>query len=502
MAHINRLWLCEKREMALALADGLGAAFQCTKSAQDRFSVSLSNGDVVAWLRGHLLMTAPPEAYLTPEQSRGSAFDYLPLAPRRLIKWPAAEERGKGMPKSAPAPSEHLRAITTLIGRAKEIVNAGDTDREGQLIVDELLEYAKVDPDGSTKPVRRFKHDDPDTQAIVQMLRQGLDENSSPRWRLKRKAAEVRERGDFCMGMSASRAWKEVTGISRMSAGRVQSPVLNLVVQRDQVVENFKAVDYFVPVLVLKDGTLMRWHKRADAAGRTGFDDAGRIVNRAIAEEIVQRILSGYPGTFDLAECIARRERPPLPFDLSSLQVAAARRLGLSLKEVSDAAQALYSKHKVISYIGTDCRYLPDSVLAEARSTMQSLRELFPKQTAGTNMDLRSPAFNQDKVDEHFAIIPTGKKVPEVLSAAERGVFNLVARRFMAQFYPDHEYAQMRLGAKFGADQFRASQREEKVMGWLNVEGDSQSQGEDVAAGDQQDLDDDDQAQGNQEGRR
>lgn len=500
-AVVNRLWICEKKEMAAALVEGLRAAYGCTSGpGRTPFSFELSNGDEVAFLRGHLLQNAPPDAYLSEDQRRGSAFGYLPLAPQRLVKWPKPEDAAsRTKPKRGevkePKPSAHLRAIVDLARRAREIVNAGDTDREGQLIVDEVLQYAGVDPDGSKKPVHRFKHDDPDTAAIVASLKKGLDSNASPRWRNKRLAAEVRERGDWSMGMSASRAYAEVTGIARMSAGRVQSPVLRLVVERDEAIENFKPVDYFVPVLVLKDGTTMRWHQRQGAEGMPGFDSHGRIINRAVAEEIVKRILAGAPGKFSLAECVKRSETPPLPFDLSSLQVAAAKRFGLSLKEAGDAAQRLYSMHKVISYIGTDCRYLPDSVLQQARTTVEALRAAYPQVVAGANMDLRSPAFNESKVDEHFAIIPTGKPPPAGLSAPERSVFGLVAKRFMAQFYPNHEFAQMRLGAHFAADEFRASEREVLRHGWKSVEGDFEAEGEAADAGGRE-RDDERDAQG------
>ena len=485
MSAVNKLWICEKKEMAAALVEGLRAAYACTsQSGTTPFSFRLSNGDEVVYLRGHLLENAPPDVYLTPEQRSGSAFAYLPLAPQRLVKWPKPEDAGRSKPKRGeikePKPSAHLRAVLDLVRSAREIVNAGDTDREGQLIVDEVLQFAGVSPDGAHKPVHRFKHDEPDTAAIVASLKKGLDSNADPRWRNKRLAAEVRERGDWSMGMSASRAFAEVTGLTRMSAGRVQSPVLRLVVERDIAIENFKAVDYFVPVLVLRDGTTMRWHQRQGAEGMPGFDAQGRIITRAVAEEIVRRILAGAPGKFSLAECVKKSEAPPLPFDLSSLQVAAAKRLGLSLslKEAGDAAQRLYSVHKVISYIGTDCRYLPDSVLQQARSTMEALRATYPQVVAGANVELRSPAFNEGKVDEHFAIIPTGKAPPAGLSAPERGVFALVAKRFMAQFYPNHEFAQMRLGAHFTADEFRASEREVLRHGWKSVEGDFEAEGE------------------------
>lgn len=480
---INKLWITEKFEMALALAEGMKLAYGCTVTTREQYALCLSNGDVIAPLKGHMLETAPPEAYLTEEQRRGSAFDYLPLSPPRLIKWPKADDTKGGAAKprggeiKAPRPLPHLKAVVDLVRRAKEIVNAGDTDREGQLIVDELLEYAGVDPDGSSKLVHRFKHDKADAAEIAGLLKKGLDANSDPRWRLKRLAAEVRERGDWCLGMSASRAYREVTQFRRMSAGRVQSPVLLLVVLNDEKIENFKAVDYFVPVLVLKDGTVMRWHARQGCEGMPGFDDQGRIVNRAVADEIVKRILAGAQGSFNLAECVKRSESAPLPFDLSSLQIAAAKRFGLTLKEAGDAAQRLYSTHKMISYIGTDCRYLPDSVLQAARVTVQSLRDMFPQVTAGANLDLRSAAFNESKVDEHFAIVPTGK-TSATLSGAERSVFGLVAKRFLAQFYPNHEFAQMRLGAKFGLDEFRASEREVLRHGWKSVEGDYEAEGD------------------------
>lgn len=486
-AGIKRLWITEKRAAGLALAAGLELAFKCRNEGEDRsrYLIRMSNGDAISYLEGHMLESAPPDHYLTPEQRQGSVFAYLPLSPARLVKWPRPERsaREKAKPRRGeepkpPAASPHLKALVSHIKAAKEIVHAGDTDREGQLIVDELLAYAGVDPDGTGKPVWRFKYDmTPEAKDIAGGLTAGLDQNNDPRWRNKRLAAEVRERGDWCMGMSASRAWREITGVPRMSAGRVQSPVVLLVVERDEKIEAFKPTEYFVPVLILADGTQMRWHKRDGAEGMQGFDTEGRIINRQVAEEIVRRVLAGSTGKFSLAECVKRSEAPPLPFDLSSLQIAAAKKFGLTLKEATDAAQSLYSNRKMISYIGTDCRYLPEAVLEQARTTVQALHAVLPQAVAGSNMDLRSPAFNDAKIDEHYGIIPTGK-IASGLTATERGVFNLIARRFVAQFHPNHEYTKLSLHAQFKsasglADEFRASEREVTRQGWRNVEEES-----------------------------
>lgn len=470
---IPRLWLCEKPEMARSLAAGLCAALNLKELKGARGAIHLSNGEVVTYLIGHMLSLAPPEHYISADQREKGVWSYLPLLPSAFVKWPKDESRDKTKrttskyPPVPPSAGPQLSLLCQLIRSAQTIVNAGDTDKEGQLIMDELLEYAGVDPYGSN--VLRMYYSDPALSAIAENIKL-LEPNGAPRWRLKSAAAMAREQSDWALGMTASRAWRAVTGLREMAVGRVKTPTLALVVQRDREIEAFKAKDYFVPVITLSDGTEMRWFRRKDAAGKPGFDESGRIIDERLGQQICNAIASGMTGKVSLSETNRIVEKPPLPYSLSVLQSEASRRYGLSLKDVTNAATSLYQNKKMISYIGTDCQYLPTTVLADAKGILQGLTTTHQRLAIGADLNIQSHAFNDGKVEEHFAIIPTGT-VAGPLDESERSVFDLICRRFIAQFYPDHEYDRQRLQALFGQDEFSSTAKTVVVEGWKLVEG-------------------------------
>ena len=480
-----KLWIVEKPDMARHLAAGLAAAYGIKFSREDGFT-QMSNGDRVLPLLGHLIEMAPVSEYLTPEQrSSRDSLPFLPLIPKEFRYQPRPERTKEGksrMSGGAPVPAKQFKVAMAQIKMAHEIVNAGDVDREGQLIVDELLEMAGVDPDGRTKPVWRFPLVSPKEEDIVAQLKHPMERNGDDKWRRKRLAARTRQNGDWLLGMTGSMAYQSLTGVRNMSIGRVQTPVLAMVVRRDLEIEKFKPRDFFVPVITLSDGTQMRWHGRADAAGTPGFDEVGRIVDEAVAKRIVDLISRGLAGKVLTSASTKSSVAPPLPFSLGTLQSTAARQHGMSLKEVSKAAQALYERHKAISYVGTDCQYLPTSMLEDAAKTIESLAKMYPAIATGANLALRSKAWNDAKVDEHFAIIPTGA-LPSNATAQERAVYDTVSKRFMAQFYPNHEFIRHRLGALFGQDEFRASRKEVERLGWKAVEGETVTDDEDAGSG-------------------
>lgn len=488
---LNRLWITEKPDMARNLAAGLaltyGAKVVNEKSMRADGCLRLDNGDAVGFLFGHMLQLAPPEEYLSAEQDKGDPFVYLPLMPETFVKLPKPDRREGGGVKvdksGKPVPPYQMGKMIEHIRAAREVVNAGDTDREGQLIVDELLMHAGVDPRGATKPIWRLALQDPNAEVIRSQIQAGLERNSDQKWARRYQAAYARETFDWCLGMTASRAYRAVTGFSRMSVGRVTTPTAMLVVARELEIENFKPVQFFVPVITLADGTQMKWFRRQGAAGMDGFDREGRIVSEAVARQICSAIMSGFKGEISLAEAVKKFQPPPLPHSLGTLQSTVSRRTGLRLKEVTRAAQALYETHKMISYPGTDCRFLPTSLLEESQQIVQGLAKVYTKQAMGANLQLRSRAWDDSKTDEHFAIVPTGRVVSG-LTEVERKVFEAVTQRFLAQFYPNHEYVAMRLQAQFGQDEFKATDREVTVPGWKAVAYDP----EDKEAGDADEL--------------
>ena len=469
----NRLWITEKPDAARNLAAGVCRAYGATSQKRGGY-IELSNGDCVLPLQGHMLELSRPTAYAREGQDHYELLPLLPpigqfkIEPRKEGQGGKAKSaKGSGSPGS---PHRQFVLAKQLLGQCREIVNAGDVDREGQLIVDELLAYLGVDPTGRKIPVWRLPLVSAREDDIAGQIAAGLQKNGDEKWVRKRLAAQCRSESDFLLGMNGSIAFQKSSGIRSLSVGRVQSTVLHLVVERDKQVENFRPRDYFVPVVILRDGTEMRWAKRDGAEGLPGFDEAGRIIDESVARQIVSAISSGLQGRVTVADKEHLKEAPPLPFSAGTLQVAGGKRLGMTVKEVTSVAEQLYLKHKAISYVGTDCQYLPESMLQDAKRITDAIARYYPKEVSGSNLDLRSKAWNDAKVDEHYAIIPTGT-LPDGATAQERAVYDIIVRRYMAQFYPAHEFLRHSLAAVFGKDEFRASKNEVLRQGWRVVEG-------------------------------
>lgn len=471
---VGKVWIAEKPSAAQDLAAGLCLAFGCTQAPDKSGLIKLSNGDTICPLAGHLLTTVKPGAYLSKAHAAiEGAYDFdrykefLPILPTVLLKVPRTEIDSKGRPTNK-LMGAYVRAVAALKG-ATEIVNAGDKDREGQLIVDELLEHLGIDPYGTKPMVWRLAVVSNIAADIAELARRPLERNSSPAWRQISASALTRQRLDFVWGMNLSMVGQVNFRSPRVSAGRVQTPVLNMVNKRDLAIENFKPTKYFVPVVVLKDGTQMRWYRREGCEGAIGFDGKGRITDRNLAAQIVARIAGGMAGEVTAAETNTHAMKPPLPFSSGTLLSTASKELGVTLAQAEELAKGLYQK-KAISYPGTDCKYLPTTMHARASVVLQALGGLFPKLAPGADPALVSPAFNDGKLDEHFAIIPTGT-IPKTASAEEMGMLRIVARRYISQFFPDYVYATHRVEAEFGADAFKATEKEELRKGWREVEG-------------------------------
>lgn len=491
---MTKIWIAEKPSAAKDLAAGICLAFGATSRRDQSGLIQISNGDVILSLAGHLLNTVRPGAYLSEahaEIERKFMFDqykeFLPILPPKMIKEPRREMGAKGKPGAVFGPYTLAASVLkTAAKEGKEIVNAGDIDREGQLIVDELLEHFKIDPYGARPMVWRFGMASNLAQDIAAGIKSGLERNGDAKWVLRSKAASTREYLDYCWGINLSMVGQVQHKSARISAGRVQTPVLSMVSERCRQIREFKPRNYFVPVITLKDGVVMRWFKREGAEGMPGFDEEGRIIDEGLARQIVQRITAGMPGKCSVAKVTQHSEKPPLPFSLSSLQATASKELGLTLDEVGECAKNLYQKHKAISYIGTDCKFLPTSMHANAPQLLRALGAVFPKQAPGADARLVSPAFNDAKLDEHFAIVPTGE-IPQGASADEMNVFRVVARRFISQFYPDYVYRSHKIEGVFGADQFQAAARQDVRLGWKEVEGHADGNAKQAQPGEQQD---------------
>ena len=476
---IKRLWIPEKPSVGRALVESIGRVFSAKvvnqRSASKDGYTLFDNGDVVCSVYGHMIQMQPPFRYLTKEQNN-NPMDVLPLIPDPFVFEPNPDRNKDGTPKmkgGKPVVAPRFKVLETLIKEADSFVNACDTDREGQLIFDELLDFVGVPAQG--KNVFRTSINDTSPAAIDKAVA-NLEPNTDRKWKGKGQSAAARQKMDWILGMNASMAYQVVTGIRTMSIGRVQTPVLNLVVERDEAIDSFVSKAYYVPVVILADGTRLRWDKRKDAGDQPGFDENGRIVDKALAQAIVDKISSGQAGEVLVARQTERSQAPPMPFSMGTLQSTASRENGLSIEQVTKAAQNLYENHKAITYVGTDCQFLPEDMHNEASGVLKKLSSSFSEKANGANPSIKSKAFNDAKVTEHFAIIPTGE-TPRfgANDSAERAVYETICNRYMAQFYPDYRYVSANLTVGFADDEFKATARKDIDLGWKRVDGQNDS---------------------------
>lgn len=355
-------------------------------------------------------------------------------------------------------------------------ISTCNSDREGQLLVDEVIDFLKV-PQSKRAQVQRCLVSDLNPEAVRRAIAR-LKPNRE--FVPLSVSALARSRADWLFGINMTRALT-VKGRSAgydgvLSVGRVQTPILGLVVQRDAEIDVFVPKPYYEvdAHLLTERGERFtaRWQP-SEACARFQ-DEEGRVLSKPLAENVVQRI-TGQPGVVTKDERKTGQQAVPLPYNLSALQIDCAKRFGLSAQQVLDAAQALYEKHNLITYPRSDCRYLPAEHFSEAAKVSQAIARTQPElATAVQNADLslKSKAWNDKKVEAHHAIIPTSKVAsPERLSRAELQVYSQIARQYLMQFYPPCRYADRRVEVEIAGGQFVAKVRQITDPGWKTLLG-------------------------------
>lgn len=471
----KRVYIVEKPSVAKELVKALGGVAPGSTS-RNGYSV-LHNGDEVAPLFGHLLELAPPSHYLD-GQNRFLDPTVLPLIPEKFEKVPTPErsrETGKIVMKGGvPVPNKQLGIIISRLKTADIIVHAGDVDREGQLIGDELIKFAGFDCFAETGVrVERLPIVSLDEYSLKKLLSKPRELNSSPKYRFNSYAGECRSEADWLMGMNLSRA-QSIGANSLIHVGRIRTPVVEIVLRRDIERENFKPAKYFVPEITSNEGNLvLLWKKRLEGGSTNDLDPQGRIIQEASAIGIANR--AKIEGVEVVEYKVTKRKKtPPLPFNLSGLQSEAGKRLKLTAKQVSSVAQKLYETHKLITYIGTDSNYLPEEQFEESGRILNMLRNIGIPGVSKCDTERKSPAWNSSKVSAHHAIIPTGVNPGSLqLEKNEAAIFDMIARRYASQFMPDYLYESTQLSAKNRFDLFGNIAIRVVQLGWHESEGSS-----------------------------
>jgi DNA topoisomerase-3 len=412
-----RLFLCEKPSQGKDIARVVGAT--------QRGTGYLTGPDVcVTWCIGHLLETCPPEAYNP--QFKSWSLEHLPIIP---ATW-KVEVKSKT--------ATQFKVVKKLLSQATELVIATDADREGELIAREIMEYC-----GYRGPVQRLWLSALNPESIRKALA-GLKPGRETFFLYH--AALARSRADWLIGMNLTRLF---TLIARrcghdqvMSVGRVQTPTLYLTVIRERAITAFVKKPYWeIDVRLLASGAafLAKWQPP-----RNAVDADGRCIDRAQADQ-AQRQLNHGQATVAAIDVERVSERPPLPFDMAALQEQCDRQFGLGVEETLNIAQSLYETHKATHYPRTECAYLPESMLSEVPTVLAALAKtdasIIPLLHA-LNPSQRSQAWDDNKLTgPHHGIIPTTEAADiSKMSENEAKVYDLIRRRYMAQFMPHHEY--------------------------------------------------------------
>ncbi|HVL74489.1 MAG TPA: DNA topoisomerase III, partial [Noviherbaspirillum sp.] len=419
---------------------------------------------------GHLVEIAAPEEY---DVKRGKwTFTHLPVIPPHFALNPIAKTESR------------LKVLSKLIRRkdVTALVNACDAGREGELIFRLIAQYAKA-----KQPIKRLWLQSMTPAAI----REGFARLRDDKEMLPlADAARCRSEADWLIGINGTRAMTAFNskegGFYLTTVGRVQTPTLSIVVEREEKIKKFVPRDYwevraeFICAAGVYEG---RWLDTKFKKDETDPEKrAERLWSKAAAESIVAAC-RGKQGSVTEESKPATQLSPAL-FDLTSLQREANARFGFSAKNTLALAQALYEKHKVLTYPRTDSRHLPEDYLSTVRETLDAVAEnhnyhQFAKQILNKNwIKPNKRIFDNAKISDHFAIIPT-TQLPKSLSEPEQKLYDMVVRRFMAVFFPAAEFQVTTRYTEVSGHTFKTEGKVMTNAGWLAIYGKEAANDED-----------------------
>lgn len=425
-----KLCIAEKPSVAKEIA----AVLKATVRRNGYFE---GNGYWVTWTFGHLCSLQEPHDYTDKWKQWNMAF--LPMIPSRFrIK--LIENEGI---------KKQFAIIEELVGKAEEVINCGDAGQEGELIQRWVLTKAKC-----KVPLKRLWISSLTEEAIREGFEKLMDATD---FDTLYAAGSARAIGDWLLGMNATRAYtlKYGDGKGVFSIGRVQTPTLALIVERQKAIERFVPETYWEIRTVYREGVFSY--------------TKGRFSNKNEAGLFLKEI---EPQEMEITDVERKKamEHPPKLFDLTLLQVECNRKFSYSADETLKIIQSLYEK-KVVTYPRVDTYFLPNDVYPKVPSILKGLKpyeNLISPLLAGEKIRKSAKVFNDKKITDHHAIIPTGVFIYD-LSPEEKRVYDLVTRRFIAVFYPDCEIANTVVKARIGLHEFKATGKEVVVPAWRVV---------------------------------
>lgn len=442
------LCVAEKPSVGRDIARVLGATTQ-----RDGFMEG--NGYFVTWTFGHLCALLDPHEYN--DQWKGWNLSSLPMVPMRFgIK--VSDDKGI---------LKQFNTIKDLISRSEMVINCGDAGQEGELI--QRWVYQKA---GCNIPVKRLWISSLTEDAIREGFANLKDQNY---YQHLYEAGLMRAIGDWLLGMNATRAYtlRFAKGVGKdrqvLSIGRVQTPTLALIVKRQHEIENFVPRTYWELKTIYRDTVF--------AAQLPVEEDEYAITSLEQGQKLVDSI-KDLPLEITSVEKKKGMEYAPRLFDLTSLQVECNKRYGLSADDTLKIIQSLYEKH-VTTYPRVDTTFLSDDIYPKVPATLQGIKDFFPQVTpllplkadggkGAGSLPKSKKVFDNSKVTDHHAIIPTGQR-PNNLTDLERKVYDMVALRFIAAFYPPCQVSTTTVLAQAGEVPFKVTGREILEQGWREV---------------------------------
>ena len=431
--------VAEKPSVGAYIANVLGAN-------QRKDGYFEGNGYQVTWTFGHLCALLDPQEYT--EQWKAWSLSSLPMIPARFSIKVSGDE---GIHKQ-------FNIIKSLINQADEVINCGDAGQEGELIQRWVYQQA-----GCKCPVKRLWVNSLTEEAIRDGFQKLKDQSE---YQHLYEAGLMRAIGDWLLGMNATRAYtiRYARGRGKerqvLSVGRVQTPTLALVVKRQAEIENFVPRTYWELKTKYRDTLFSALIPVEDGEYAITSEEQGQALVDAIKD---------LPLTITSVEKKKGTEYAPKLYDLTSLQVDCNKKYSFSADQTLQLIQSLYEK-RVTTYPRVDTTYLSDDIYPKVPGTLAGIKDYFPQVAPllGAKLPKSKRVFDNKKVTDHHAIIPTGQR-PEGLTADEKKVYDLVALHFIAAFYPDCEVSNTTVLAKTGEIDFKVTGREVLKPGWRVV---------------------------------
>ncbi|PKL46271.1 MAG: DNA topoisomerase III [Candidatus Riflebacteria bacterium HGW-Riflebacteria-2] len=397
---------------------------------------------VVTWGFGHLVSLGHPEIQ-NPAWQKWS-LETLPMLPE---DWKLSV---------LPSSRQQYENVAKLFNRddIDQIINGADAGREGELIFRLVYQHC-----GCQKPIRRLWISSMTDEAI----KHGFEDlRPGEKYDALAQAALCRSRADWLVGMNFTRAYTKRMN-SMFTLGRVQTPTLAMVVNRHLEIQNFVPKDYWEVNAVFSDFSALWFNPEAD-------EYPSRIDQSEKAKELANR-LKGEVAAVHSVKKSKKKQSPPSLYDLTTLQREANSKYSMTAADTLATLQTLYEKRKVVTYPRTDSRYLSDDIFPTIEKRLASLPGQYDEYLGWLRKNRPTKdkrVFNDAKVSDHHAVIPTEKKVADTAGwpAEERNIYDMVVRRFLAVFYPDHEYLSTTVVMRCGKDNFKASGRVVTEEGW------------------------------------